>query len=111
MAGALGGDGRLGLVEGPAGIGKTRLLAAVRALAADAGMRCLTARGGELERAFPFGVVRQLYEPALASAPPAERASSSPGRPASSSTSSPAAASRRPPTRPGRSRSTTGSTG
>ncbi len=73
VAGALGGDGRLGLVEGPAGIGKTRLLAAARALAADAGMRCLTARGGELERAFPFGVVRQLYEPALAGAPPAER--------------------------------------
>ena len=28
-------------------------------------MRVLTARGSELEREFPFGVVRQLFEPPL----------------------------------------------
>ena len=29
-------------------------------------MRVLAARAGELEREFPFGVVRQLFEPVLA---------------------------------------------
>ena len=38
------------LVEGPAGIGKTRLLAAGRDLASERGVRTLMARGSELER-------------------------------------------------------------
>ncbi|MBC3192830.1 AAA family ATPase [Pseudonocardia sp. C8] len=54
------------LLEGPAGIGKTGLLAAARRGAADAGLRVLAAHGGALERTFPFGVVRQLFEPVLA---------------------------------------------
>src|SRR5215470_432218 len=66
VAQAAGGDGRVGLIEGPPGIGKTRLVAAARQLAAEAGMRCLSARGSPMERAFPFGVVRQLFEPMLA---------------------------------------------
>ena len=66
VAQAAGGDGRVGLIEGPPGIGKTRLVAAARRLAAEAGMRCLSARGSPMERAFPFGVVRQLFEPVLA---------------------------------------------
>src|SRR6516164_4756848 len=66
---AAGGDGRVGLIEGPPGIGKTRLVAAARQLAAEAGMRCLSARGSPMERAFPFGVVRQLFEPVLAAGP------------------------------------------
>ena len=66
VAQAAGGDGRVGLIEGPPGIGKTRLVAAARRLAAEAGMRCLSARGGPMERAYPFGVVRQLFEPVLA---------------------------------------------
>jgi hypothetical protein len=37
-------------------------------------MRVLRARGGELERDFGFGVVRQLFEPVLAAASAAERA-------------------------------------
>jgi DNA-binding CsgD family transcriptional regulator len=61
---AASGTARLALVEGPAGIGKTRLVAEARRDAADAGLRVLSARGGELEREFPFGVVRQLFEPA-----------------------------------------------
>ena len=69
VAQAAGGDGRVGLIEGPPGIGKTRLVAAARRLAADAGMRCLSARGGPMERAFPFGVVRQLFEPVLVAGP------------------------------------------
>ena len=62
------------VVEGPAGIGKTALLAAARATAAYEGMRVLRSRGAELERDFPFGVVRQLFEPALAEASELERA-------------------------------------
>jgi DNA-binding CsgD family transcriptional regulator len=62
------GRGRLLLLEGPAGIGKTRLLRAARERAAEAALRILTARGSELEREFPFGLVRQLFEPPLAAA-------------------------------------------
>jgi hypothetical protein len=65
LAEAAGGEGRLALVEGPAGIGKSRLLAELRAAAEEDGVRVLSARGSELEREFPFGVVRQLFEPAL----------------------------------------------
>ena len=62
------------MIEGPAGIGKTALLAAARTAAADGGMRVLRSRGTELERDFAFGVVRQLFEPALAEASEPERA-------------------------------------
>ena len=59
------GDGKAGcvLVEGPAGIGKSRLLAEAIRLAEAAGARVLTARGSQLERSFGFGAVRQLFEP------------------------------------------------
>ena len=60
-------------VEGPAGIGKTGLLAATRALAEERGMQVLRARGAQLEQEFAFGVVRQLFEPALAAASDEER--------------------------------------
>jgi DNA-binding SARP family transcriptional activator/tetratricopeptide (TPR) repeat protein len=63
---ALEGEGRVVLVEGPAGIGKTRLLAEARRQASAAGALTLFARAGELERDFPFGVVRQLFEAAVA---------------------------------------------
>jgi DNA-binding CsgD family transcriptional regulator len=53
------------VVDGPAGVGKTSLLDAVRAVAADAGLLTLRARGAELERAFAFGVVRQLFDEIL----------------------------------------------
>jgi hypothetical protein len=51
---------------GEAGLGKTRLLEAVRGLAEEAGLRVFAARGAELESSFPFGLVRQLLEPPLA---------------------------------------------
>jgi DNA-binding CsgD family transcriptional regulator len=69
---AVAGEPRLALVEGPAGIGKSGLLAATRKMAGAAGFRLLTARGSDLEREFAFGVVRQLFEPLLSD--PAERA-------------------------------------
>ena len=49
-------------IEGPAGIGKSALLAEARRRAGEAGAHVLAARGSELEREFPFGVVRQLFE-------------------------------------------------
>jgi predicted ATPase len=61
------GDGRLVVVEGPAGIGKTRLLAEARSLASE--FEVLSARAGELESDFAFGIVRQLFESALATSP------------------------------------------
>jgi class 3 adenylate cyclase/DNA-binding CsgD family transcriptional regulator len=68
------GDGRLVVVEGSAGIGKTRLLTEARALAGGAGFEVLLARAGEFEGDFAFGIVRQLFEPALAGAPRKVRA-------------------------------------
>jgi DNA-binding CsgD family transcriptional regulator len=63
---AKSGGGRFVVVEGTAGIGKTRLLAEARAIAGSAEMRVLAARGGELEGEFAYGIVRQLFEPLLA---------------------------------------------
>ena len=74
LAEARSGRGTFVVVEGPAGIGKTALLAAARAAATDGGMRVLRSRGTELERDFAFGVVRQLFEPPLAEASELERA-------------------------------------
>ena len=71
---ARAGDGRMVVVEGSAGIGKTRLLAEARALATASGFEVLTARGGELEGEFAFGIVRQLFEVPLAAATPELRA-------------------------------------
>jgi AAA ATPase domain len=65
---ARAGHGRLALIEGPAGIGKTRLLDEARLRAEAARVRVLTVRGGELERDFGFGIARQLLEPVLARA-------------------------------------------
>src|SRR5688500_2231918 len=63
---ALRGEGRLVVVEGPAGIGKTRLLRAAREhAAAGHNARTLAARGTELEAHVAFGVVRQLLDPLL----------------------------------------------
>ena len=67
------GAGRLVVIEGSAGIGKTRLLEEARDDAADSGMRVLAARGTELERDFPFALVRQAFEPALVALEPGER--------------------------------------
>ena len=59
------GSAALVLVEGPAGIGKSRLLAAAKTFGDERGLRVLAARGGELEKDFPFGIVRQLFESLL----------------------------------------------
>ncbi|MDP8907898.1 MAG: ATP-binding protein, partial [Chloroflexota bacterium] len=65
---AAGGRGQLVVVEGPAGLGKSWLLRAALEDARERGLRVLAARGSELEREFSFGLVRQLFEPAVAAA-------------------------------------------
>ena len=73
LAAANGGSGKLVVIEGLAGIGKTSLLAEGRARAAASGLTVLSARASELEAAFSFGVVRQLFEAAVAAASEDER--------------------------------------
>jgi DNA-binding CsgD family transcriptional regulator len=67
------GDGCSLVVEGPAGIGKTALLRATIELAQRSGMATLTTRSGELESNLPWGVVRGLFEPVVATASRSER--------------------------------------
>ncbi len=65
VAGAAAGSGRLVLIEGPAGIGKSGLLASLRERAQPT-LQVVQARAGELEREFAYGVVRQLFEARVA---------------------------------------------
>ena len=67
------GDGSSLAIEGPPGIGKTSLLVAAREIGESRGMLVLTARATEIEREFPYGAVRQLFESPLRSSVPAER--------------------------------------
>ena len=48
--------GRVVVIEGAAGMGKSRLLEVARVRAAELGLRVLSARATELEQRFPFGV-------------------------------------------------------
>ena len=66
LADVVAGRGRMLLFEGPAGIGKTRLLAEAQRLARDGGFRVLTARGSALEKEYGFGAARQLLESTVA---------------------------------------------
>jgi DNA-binding CsgD family transcriptional regulator len=60
LAGVLTAEPSILIVEGAAGVGKTRLLRSTRERAERAGVRVLAARGGEFEREFAWGVARQL---------------------------------------------------
>ena len=73
LRGVARGRGSVMLVEGPAGIGKTEVLRLARSMAPSHEVKVLQGRGGELEREFAFGVARQLFEPALVRATPAQR--------------------------------------
>lgn len=65
-------DGALLAFSGPAGLGKTALLAEVRRRAHAKACSVLAARGGEQEQSQPFHVARQLIQPQLAGATDAE---------------------------------------
>jgi DNA-binding CsgD family transcriptional regulator len=68
------GEGGGLLVHGHAGIGKSALIAAAVVRARAAGLRVLSACGGELEQSYAFGVVRQLYDPLVRSGVRSRRA-------------------------------------
>ena len=59
------GAGRVIVIEGPPGIGKSSLLGVSLELAGTVGLGRLRARGEPLEQRFAYGLVRQLLEPAL----------------------------------------------
>ena len=67
------GVGAVVVVEGPAGMGKSELLAAAGAGARARGLGVLMARGSEFEEEIAFGVARQLFEPMLRAASAGER--------------------------------------
>ncbi|WFE27704.1 AAA family ATPase [Solwaraspora sp. WMMD791] len=73
VAGLDSGIGATVLVEGAPGIGKSALLVSVCEEARRRQVTVLAARCGELERDMPFGVVRQLFEPALRTVAAADR--------------------------------------
>jgi hypothetical protein len=74
------GEGAAVVVEGPAGIGKTRLLEVAVFLAEEGGLSVLAAGGNQLEREVGYGVVRQLFEAPLARLSAGEREECSQGQ-------------------------------
>ncbi|MEU4390615.1 AAA family ATPase [Kribbella sp. NPDC023855] len=56
------GEGKVLVIEGEAGIGKTRLVDEARAMAKERGFVRMQATGDELESAMAWGVVRQMVE-------------------------------------------------
>lgn len=56
------GSGRVCVIEGEAGIGKSRLLTLAAEIGAEAGLAVSPAAARALERPFAFGVARQLLE-------------------------------------------------
>ncbi len=59
---AVAGNGRVLVIEGPAGIGKTRLVREARGLARQRGFGRLQATGDDTETSMAWGVVRQMVE-------------------------------------------------
>ncbi len=66
------GRGCVVAIEAGAGLGKTRLLREARDLGGEAGLNVLSGRATELERDFPFALVRQLFESQIAALSPQE---------------------------------------
>jgi DNA-binding CsgD family transcriptional regulator len=62
---AANGRGALVIVEGPAGIGRTRLLAAAHEVALQAGLVAVTARGAVLDAGRSYATARTLLRPIL----------------------------------------------
>ncbi|MFF7242073.1 AAA family ATPase [Streptomyces collinus] len=60
---AVQGEGGILLIEGPAGIGKSRLLLEAQRYASSADAYVLRAQNAELEKDVAFSVVRQLFDP------------------------------------------------
>jgi DNA-binding CsgD family transcriptional regulator len=75
ISAAKDGAGRLLILEGDPGAGKSSLLARAALEASRQGVRALDARGGVFEQASGFGVAQQLLEATVARAPREQLAS------------------------------------
>jgi DNA-binding CsgD family transcriptional regulator len=73
LSAACDGEGSFVLVEGGTGVGKSQLLRAAEDRAFELDVTTLAARGTELDRDLPFGVVVQLLELLITALPAAER--------------------------------------
>ena len=62
LAGAVEGRGSVVAIEGPPGIGKSSLVRACLDLAEKRGMYTISVRATELERSYPYGIVRQTAD-------------------------------------------------
>jgi DNA-binding CsgD family transcriptional regulator len=74
LAAANSGQGQVCIIQGPSGIGKSRLLGECAQAAEALGMTVLRARCSDLTRDYPFGVVRALFERAVVRADTSTRA-------------------------------------
>ncbi len=74
LAAAASGRGQVCVIEGPSGIGKSRLLDECARSAQTLGLSVLRARCSELTRDYPYGVARNLFEPMLVRADAQTRA-------------------------------------
>lgn len=73
LSAVLAGAGRVAVIQGSPGIGKSRLIDALCARATGSA-RVLRGRGGEQERELPLAVVRELFEQVVMRAGDDERA-------------------------------------
>jgi DNA-binding CsgD family transcriptional regulator len=62
LDGAVDGRGSVVAIEGPPGIGKSSLVRACVELAAERDMYTIAVRATELERSYPYGIVRQTAD-------------------------------------------------
>jgi DNA-binding CsgD family transcriptional regulator len=74
LADALDGRGSVVAIEGPPGIGKSSLVTSCVDLAGERGMYTLSVRATELERSYPYGIVRQTADSVQLDKTPDERA-------------------------------------
>jgi DNA-binding CsgD family transcriptional regulator len=74
LAGAVEGRGSVVAIEGPAGIGKSSLVTACLELARKRDMYVISVRATELERSYPYGIVRQTADSVSLDKTPEDRA-------------------------------------
>src|SRR5919108_5449830 len=74
LANAVEGRGGVVAIEGPPGIGKSSLLGSCLELARERGMYTISVRATELERSYPYGIVRQTADSATLDKTDEERA-------------------------------------
>jgi DNA-binding CsgD family transcriptional regulator/exonuclease VII small subunit len=73
LADAVGGRGSVVVIEGPPGIGKSSLVTSCIELARERDMYTVSVRATELERSYPYGIVRQSADSVALDKPDEER--------------------------------------